>query len=246
VGPSSGVRVWHLGGRLPARVEGASLAEVGLWLAAPEAAHGEAERWLSEAERGRLAAMQHPRAREEFLTGRWLLRGVLGRLLDCHPREVPLAIGPHGAIGLDDRATARARLGLNLSHTPGCVALAVAPGRAVGVDVEWTQRPGRTVELAQRYFAPAELAELAELASEAQRTRFFALWTLKEAYIKALGLGLQVPLRRFAFHFRGDAPRLEDPEAGEMRAWRCRTDALGPAHRVGLVWEGLALQPPRP
>jgi 4'-phosphopantetheinyl transferase len=209
---------------------------VSVFCCAAHEAHGAAEAWLSTAETARLASMQHPRARAEFLTGRWLLRGLLGSLLAVAPADVPLEVRPHGGL----RVSGHPRLGVNLSHTPGLVAVALARDAEVGVDVEWTARPGRTVELAHRWFASSELAALTALPEADQRTRFFELWTLKEAYIKARGLGLRVPLGSFAFAFGPEGPRLSlTPEAGDvlgLEPWRAVSEAVGASHRLGLVW----------
>jgi 4'-phosphopantetheinyl transferase len=108
-------------------------------------------------------------------------------------------------------------LRFNLSHTAGLVACAVALDRDVGVDVEHLWPPTFDIGLARHHFAPAEVAGLEALPPEARRARFFALWTLKEAYIKARGLGLALPLERFAFDFEGPALGVRfDPELGDQ------------------------------
>jgi 4'-phosphopantetheinyl transferase len=234
--PSGTWSGYHLGTRLPRLAGGRLPRPVTVWLTAPHSAHAVAEAWLSDEERRRLATMQHPRARSEFLTGRWLLRGLLGELLDGHPREVPLRVDPQGALRVEGCPT----LGVNLSHTAGLVAIAVAEGHDVGVDVEWTGRPGRTVELAHRWFAAAELAALMALPDgPPRRHRFFELWTLKEGYIKARGLGLRVPLGSFAFAFGASGVGLSvEPAAGDSdpTRWRALTTQVGPDHQLGLVW----------
>ncbi len=96
-------------------------------------------------------------------------------------------------------------LTFNISHTEGMVALALARGLDVGVDVEWLQRDGETVSLADRFFSPAEAHDLRSLAAYRQRERFFDLWTLKESYIKAWGMGLSIPLDQFSFSFPAPA-----------------------------------------
>ena len=73
------------------------------------------------------------------------------------------------------------------------------------MDVENVRAREVDIEIADRYFAPEEVASAARAADEKQKQRFFEYWTLKESYIKARGMGLSIPLERFAFH-------LEDPE----------------------------------
>jgi 4'-phosphopantetheinyl transferase len=161
---------------------------------------------LSPSERARLYGIQHPRALAEFVAGRRLIREVLGALLDVAARDVTLVESVRGALSVDPIHASPLRF--NLSHTEGLVVLAVA-GSDVGVDVEWLDRKGRTVELADRYFAPAEATALRALPTDQQRDRFFDLWTLKESYIKARGLGLAIPLASFAFSgFEGPGLRV--------------------------------------
>jgi 4'-phosphopantetheinyl transferase len=106
------------------------------------------------------------------------------------PRGRPEIAGPAGA----------APLRFNLSHTNGLVTCAVALEDDVGVDVEHVGRRADTMRLARRCFAPSEVAALAAIADEGARRRaFFARWTLKEAYLKARGSGLSLPLAQVAF-----------------------------------------------
>ncbi len=160
---------------------------------------------LSISEQSRLAQVQHPRALAEFVAGRFMIRTTLGHLLGIEPADVIITESARGALSLDSTHH-QTDLCFNLSHTDGLVVLAVAR-QPVGVDVEWLDRTGRTVELADRYFARTETGSLLALAGTAQRDRFFDLWTLKEAYIKARGLGLALSLGGFAFD-RFESPPL--------------------------------------
>ena len=236
---------------------GAGAARVEVHLAVPTSALAAAgEAVLSAEEARRAAAFQHAGARAQFLVGRWLARSVLGEVLGCPPREVPLALGERGALAVEGAGAAGWRV--NLSHTEGLVAVAVARGVDVGVDVEDAARRGRTVELAERFFAAEETRALAALPEARQRARFFALWTLKEAYIKAMGQGLAIPLGRFAFDLdRGPGAAIGfavdpaiDPDGGRWRFVRFSPDgqhALAVCAASGerpllvrLRWRGLA------
>lgn len=192
---------------------------------------------LSPSEHARLEGIQHPRALAEFVAGRRLIREVLGALLGLQPPDVTLFESERGALSIDPSHASTLRF--NLSHTEGLVVLAVAE-TDVGVDVEWLDRPGRTVELADRYFAPAEAAALQALPIELQRDRFFDLWTLKESYIKARGLGLAIPLASFTFSgFDTSPPSLRvtvDPPYADRpdTAWSFGIWQLAP-HRLALA-----------
>jgi 4'-phosphopantetheinyl transferase len=102
--------------------------------------------------------------------------------------------------------------------------LAVSRTHAVGVDVEALTRKVELLALAQRYFATHEYEDLRDLEDSAQRERFFTLWTLKEAWLKARGLGLQIPLDDFSFNLAGKHPVIEfGPQLSEKsEEWQFR------------------------
>src|SRR6185503_1727872 len=88
-------------------------------------------------------------------------------------------------------------LEFNLSHSGALALVAAARGRPVGVDVE-RHRPGvETLEIAARFFTPRELGALRALDADGRVAGFFLCWTRKEAYVKARGEGLTVPLDAF-------------------------------------------------
>jgi phosphopantetheinyl transferase len=156
-----------------------------------------------------LSAEEHLRwqrfAREEdrhrFLFVRALVRKVLARELGRRPQELVFQADSHGKprVVLPGGTT----LQFNLSHTRGLSVLAVSRHCDVGVDVEALGRHVELLALARRYFATPEVLALEDLSPGPQRELFFALWTLKEAWVKAKGLGLRVPLDEFSFHGPG-------------------------------------------
>lgn len=191
--------------------------------------------WLSEAERARRDRIVHPRALAEFLAGRRLVRELVGGLLDVAPAAVQIVENQYGALALDPEAHGR-RWRFNISHTDGLVALAVADA-PIGVDVENVRRKGRTVELADRFFAPSEAAALRALPEPLQRDRFFDLWTLKEAYIKARGMGLAIPLDAFAFTLEPGSIQISvSPDVANAPddRWRFFLARIGDAHRLAV------------
>jgi 4'-phosphopantetheinyl transferase len=127
----------------------------------------------------------------------------------------------------------------NLSNTPGLVVCAVGGVEALGVDVEDTERRTEPDAIAHRFFSVSEAEELLALPTDAQRrARFFALWTLKESYIKARGMGLAIPLGRFSFSLGPDEdigiafdPRLEDDPA----CWHFALLRAPPRHLVAVA-----------
>lgn len=135
-------------------------------------------------ERQRAQGMASPRRQYEWLAGRALLRQCLAYYTDIAP--LTLAFGKTDAgKPLLDLPGAPA---FNLSHGPGWLGCAVARASAVGLDIDNAARRNRTDEIAARYFHPQEQAAVLQGADDADRKRaFFRSWTLKEAYIKALG-----------------------------------------------------------
>ena len=101
----------------------------------------------------------------------------------------------------------------SLSHTRGLVACAVTHGADVGVDVEGIDRDVDSAGIASRFFAPQEAAHLMALDEETRRGRFFELWTLKEALVKALGVGMGASLHQLAF----TVSRRRHPSRGAAR-----------------------------
>jgi 4'-phosphopantetheinyl transferase len=179
---------------------------------------------LSPDELARYRRYQVPHAARTFLAARVLLRSALSQYCAITPADWRFETNPWGRPRI---ATSNAPAGLsfNLSHKPGCVACLIGYGRALGVDVEDTAagRP-HVLELVERFFSPSEAAELRALSVERQCDRFYELWTLKESYIKARGMGLSLGLSRFSFtpegataHVRFDPGFPDDPAAWDFR-----------------------------
>ena len=170
------------------------------------------------------------------LATRVLARTVLSRFEPVAPAGWRFVPGPHGRPEIEGHPTA---LRFNLSNTRGLVVCAVARGAEVGVDVERLDRRA-PLDVADRFFARAEVAELRALPPDRQPSRFFDYWTLKESYIKARGLGLALPLGKFAFVIsEGQPPRVEiDPSVGDDGSrWQFTQLEPTPEHRVAVCAE---------
>jgi 4'-phosphopantetheinyl transferase len=168
---------------------------------------------------------------------RALVRTTLSRYSATAPEAWRFVLGEHGCPFIDpDQNTEGLRF--NLSHTTGLIVLAVTRGRDVGVDVEFEPRDSRTTKIADRFFAPSEVAALHRLPEAEQRERFFAYWTLKESYIKARGMGLAIPLKRFWFDVDtpgeiclDGAPELDD----DPKTWAFARLRMSPQHPVAVA-----------
>jgi 4'-phosphopantetheinyl transferase len=162
---------------------------------------------LSEEESDRQARFHLYRDRHRYLVTRAMQRTVLSRYVDIAPNALRFTVNDYGrpSIALEHARTTG--IEFNLSHTDGLVVMGVARARAIGVDVENVRTREVDIGVAERYFATEEVAELRTLPGQRQKERFFEYWTLKESYIKARGLGLAIPLDRFALHL-GDPNRI--------------------------------------
>lgn len=176
---------------------------------------------LSDDERARHSRFRYDRDRRLFLVAHALLHTTLSEFGSLQPEAWRFRTNEHGKPFLDP-AEGDPPLRFNLTHATGLAACAVCRGASVGIDVESIERktgPG----LADRFFAPAEQAQLVGLEGKALRRAFFDIWTLKESYVKARGIGVSLPLRSFAFTLPADdrapigfSPPPDDPDDG----WR--------------------------
>jgi 4'-phosphopantetheinyl transferase len=193
---------------------------------------------LSDDERQRAERFHFEKHRRHFIAGRGALRALLGRYLARRPEDVGFVYGTQGKPALADEANGHP-LRFNLTHSHHLALLAVTHGRAIGVDIEHLrtnlERDGEA--LAERFFSPREAAVLRSLSLELRREAFFHCWTRKEAYIKAQGQGLALPLDQFDVTLHPDEPAalvatLHDPP--QARRWAMRHLAPG-AEYVGAV-----------
>lgn len=148
-------------------------------------------------ERERAARMRLPGARRRHLAARALVRTALSHYAPITPEAWTFGADAHGRPRIVAPEPPQP-IEFNIAHSAGLVVVGVSAGRPVGVDVEHVRRRTDTVAL-ERYFAPVERTALAALAAEPRRARFFELWTLKESYLKARGVGLRLPLAGCAF-----------------------------------------------
>lgn len=151
--------------------------------------------WLSPTEQARLAGFSTEPRRQGFLAGRWLARLAVRRWQGADALPV-LTVAGSGACHVDGAA---GRVFVSISHSGEQLACAVA-GQPVGIDVERMERPRDHLALARSVHGPAQQAALAALPEHERGPAFLALWTLKEAWLKARERGLDVAeMRRLAF-----------------------------------------------
>jgi 4'-phosphopantetheinyl transferase len=161
---------------------------------------------LTEAEHDRERAFHFARDRHRYILTRALVRCVLSRYAPIAASDWRFAPDRYGRpLIVNDHESLRG-LSFNISHSDGLIVLAITCLHAVGVDVETILREAPD-DVASRYFSASEFAALKALPEGLKHRRFFDLWTLKESYIKARGIGLSIPLNKFSFDLDGD-PRI--------------------------------------
>ena len=195
---------------------------------------------LSADEQQRVARFYFEKDRRHYAAARGFLRTILARYLRLEPAHLRFSYNTFGkpevAAGLSDNSVR-----LNLAHSHGLALFAVTRTREIGVDLEQVSAERATMDIAQRFFAPAEVAVLHSLPEEARCRAFFNCWTRKEAFIKARGLGLSLPLNQFAVTLApGDAPALlsaqNDPQAPGR--WILRELDVANGYAAALAVEG--------
>ncbi len=190
---------------------------------------------LDSAEQAHFRRLRLPKVARQYLLSRVLVRSSLSFYSAVPPSAWRFRPGSHGRPVITDPGLPG--LDFNLAHTEGLIVCAVSRDTMLGVDVEYLDRDNQLIEIAERFFAPAEYRDLRALPVARQRERFFDYWTLKEAYIKARGLGLACPLGKFAFHLRpGERIGLDiDPELGDnSERWHSRLGRPTLRHRLAL------------
>lgn len=180
---------------------------------------------LSAQERAQHQRYIPAKKRHEYLVTRVLVRTVLGRALGVAPQSLQFVSNAWGRPALLPPAP----LHFNVSHTDGLVVCLLSTSPEIGVDTELLARGPDLLALAPRVFAPRELSDLAALSASERPHRAVRLWTLKESYIKARGMGLALALDGISFGFDADqvhldvAPALQD-DGGR---WQFQTQLLG-------------------
>ena len=175
-------------------------------------------RLLSPDERARAARFLVEEPRREFVATRSTLRQILGAYLETPPEGLTFQYSARGKPAL----ARKPKISFNVSHSEGLSLLAVAREHDLGVDVEWIRPDVEAAALAERFFSADERVRLLRLGGEELTQAFFRCWTRKEAYIKATGDGLSLPLDSFDVSLEPDATSAllgTRPHATEARRW---------------------------
>jgi 4'-phosphopantetheinyl transferase len=195
---------------------------------------------LDTAEQSRAARFYFSRDRDYFIACRGILRELLGEYLGSSPASIEFFYGAHGKPAHRPEDS-RSPIRFNISHSSGLAVLAFARSREIGIDLESIRPEFAGEEIAERYFSAQELVELRALPPALKPEGFFHCWTRKEAYVKALGLGLQVPLDSFSVSLTPSQPEIL--RSVDSYRWSLRSFEPAPNFVAAIVGEGRDWQP---
>ncbi len=194
--------------------------QVDVWRARlnlPDASRKLLEATLSANETQRAARFHFSADRNRFIAAHGFLRHALTQYRHCKPNQLNFSLNYYGKPALQDHS-----LEFNLSHSDDFALVAVTRERKVGVDVERIRQGISSYVIARQYFSKSEVAELEALPLEKREVAFFTCWTRKEAYIKAQGVGLSLPLESFDVSLTPNEPailRSTRPDPDEAAHW---------------------------
>lgn len=190
---------------------------------------------LESREKSRAARFHFARDRDYFVAARGILRNLLGSYLRRSASELEFCYGPQDKPALRT-ADSESRICFNLSHSHGLAVYSFSRRREIGIDLELIQPDFASDEIAERHFSPSELKELRGLPPELRAEGFFLGWTRKEAYVKAQGMGLQIPLPNFSVSLApGWSGRFE---AADGSLWSFHSFQPAPRYVATVVVEG--------
>jgi 4'-phosphopantetheinyl transferase len=194
---------------------------------------------LSQDERQRAMRYYRPADRDRFIAGRGILRKIISAYLAHAPDEVQFVCNEYGKPFISDDQN-RGTLTFNVSHSNSMALYAVTRGRRVGVDIEHMREDFATLEVAERFFSKDEFEALKAAPSDQRTKAFFNCWSRKEAYIKAIGMGVSYPLDGFTVSLASDvAPALlkVDADATEVSRWKLYELDVGEGYVAALIVE---------
>jgi 4'-phosphopantetheinyl transferase len=193
---------------------------------------------LSPDEEERANRFYFERDRRRFTVARGALRAILGGYLRVDAKSIRFDYGPQGKPRL---ASATSGIQFNVAHSGELALIAVARERELGIDIELVRPLNSANQIAESFFSPREVAALQSLSRHLAKEAFFACWTRKEAYIKARGGGLSIPLAGFDVSLEPGEPAAllavrDDPD--EVSRWGMVELHPAPGYKGALVAQG--------
>ena len=206
-----------------------------VWLSATESALAYYRATLSLDERNRAERFRFENLKSRYIVGRGALRVILAYYLGCRPKDIEFIYGEKGKPALRGMSSVR----FNVSHSADMGLYAFTLDCEVGVDVEQLREVDDLEAIASRFFCAAEASELLSLGLADRGAAFFRCWTRKEAYVKAIGDGLSIPLDRFQVTLLAGDPARFVHIAGDVQAavgWTLHNLDLAPEYVGALAY----------
>ena len=216
--------------------------EVHVWSARLDPARETVERLrrlLDPQEATRASRFRFERDRTAFTVGRGILRWLLAAYLGEDAAALEFVYGPHGKPSLENESANG--LHFNVTHSALLALFAFVRTRGIGIDVERVREQPDLQDIAKRFFSKDEVVALRRLPRRHQDRAFFRCWTRKEAYVKARGGGLSIPLDEFSVSLApGNPVELLNSTLGEaeIRRWSLRDLSFGRLYAAALAVEG--------
>jgi 4'-phosphopantetheinyl transferase len=215
--------------------------EAHVWFTTPESAQdGEIlqrlKTVLSSEELDRHRRFHFPADRHRYLVSHALLRETLSTYTNIPPADWCFSHGKHGRPEIANPGTPPLRF--NLTHTDGMVCCIVTLDDDCGIDVEKISARHNPVAVAARMFSPAEHAELTRLQGSEQLEYFYSRWTLREAYVKARGIGLSFPTCKLRFRIRNEKDidiEFDESIDDDKKNWMVNLWRPGPEHIAAIA-----------
>src|SRR5215510_3983309 len=181
--------------------------------------------------------------RERFIVARGVLRKIISIYLKVSPGDLMFSYNQYGKPQISAEQNYR-YLNFNISHSHEMALYALTIGRDVGIDIEHIREDFATLEIAEHFFAKAEVNALAALPAEQRVKAFFNCWSRKEAYIKAIGMGISFPLDRFSVSLAPGAPELlrVENDDREPERWRMYELSPGDGYAAAMIIENPAVR----
>jgi 4'-phosphopantetheinyl transferase len=194
---------------------------------------------LSEDEISRAGRFHFVKDRNHYIVARGLLRKLLAAYLGVGSAELKFLYAEKGKPYLEE--IQRRSINFNLAHSHGMAIYAFSQGRELGVDLEFIRDDLADEKIAERFFSPCEIGALRNIPAELRKEAFFNCWTRKEAYIKARGEGLSMPLDEFDVSLAPGEPAAllkNHKDAKEVSRWKMQSIPVAPGYVAALVVEG--------
>jgi len=195
---------------------------------------------LSDDEQERAKRFHFSRDRDHFIISRGLLRKLLGRYLAIKPILLEFHYTRYGKPFLQGCSEGSV-VNFNLSHSHGKVIIAITRGREVGIDIEHIRTVPEADHIAEQNFSCGEYAAYQSLPESRKQQGFFNCWTRKEAFIKAVGEGLSLPLDQFEVSLAPDEPaklKYIEGDPGGIARWSLQALKINADYAAAIVVEG--------